>query len=77
LANIDFLDELIESLSDEITHCLTDLSPAELPQAAAERVRAVTRGAEPSPPMSFSRAVTILDSMPGVDRRGAEVLVAE
>jgi transposase len=34
-------------------------------------------GAEPSPPISFSQAVTILDTMPGVDRRGAEVLVAE
>jgi transposase len=27
--------------------------------------------------MSFSRAVTILDTMPGIDRRGAEILVAE
>ena len=31
----------------------------------------------PSPPMSFSQAVTLLDTRPGVDRRGAEVLVAE
>jgi transposase len=77
LAHIDFLDEQIESLSAEITRCLTDLSPAGLPQAAAERVSAVERGAEPSPPMSFRWAVTMLDTIPGVDRRGAEILVAE
>jgi transposase len=37
----------------------------------------VERGAEPGPPISFSQAVSVLDTMPGVDRRGAEVLVAE
>jgi transposase len=73
LAHIDFLDEQIESLSAEITRCLTGLGPADPPEAPAESVGAV----EPSPPMSFSRAVTMLDTMPGVDRRGAEVLVAE
>jgi transposase len=77
LAHIDFLDEQIESLSAEITRCLTDLSASETPEAPAGSVGEVERGAEPSPPISFSQAVIILDSMPGVDRRGAEVLVAE
>jgi transposase len=77
LAHIDFLDEQIESLSAEMTRCLTNLSPAEPSEAPDESVGEVERGAEPSPPMSFSRAVTILDTLPGVDRRGAEVLVAE
>jgi transposase len=77
LAHIDFLDEQIESLSAEITRCLTNPSPAEPSEAPDESVGEVERGAEPSPPMSFSRAVTILDTLPGVDRRGAEVLVAE
>jgi transposase len=77
LAHIDFLDEQIESLSAEITRGLTDLSASETPEAPAGSVGEVERGAEPSPPISFSQAVIILDSMPGVDRRGAEVLVAE
>jgi transposase len=77
LAHIDFLDEQIDSLSAGIIHRLTDLSASELPKAPAESVGEAERGAEPSPPMSFSQAVTILDTMPGVDRRGAEVLVAE
>jgi transposase len=73
LAHIDFLDEQIETLSAEITRCLTDLSSAEPLEAPAESVGEVERGAEPSPlgaPISFSQAVTILDTMPGVDRRG-------
>jgi transposase len=80
LAHIDFLDEQIASLSAEITRCLTDLSASEPLEASAGSVGEVERGAEPSPPgtpISFSQAVTILDTMPGVDRRGAEVLVAE
>jgi transposase len=80
LAHIDFLEEQIEALSAEITRCLTDLSTTEPPEAPAGSVGAVAGGVEPSPPgtpISFSQAVAILDTMPGVDRRGAEVLVAE
>jgi transposase len=77
LAHLDFLDEQIESLSAEITRCLTDLSASEPPEAPVGSIGEVERGAEPSPPISFSQAVTLLDTIPGVDRRGAEVLVAE
>jgi transposase len=31
----------------------------------------------PAAPLTFTQAVTLLDSIPGVDRRGAELLVAE
>jgi hypothetical protein len=31
----------------------------------------------PGAPLTFSRAVTVWDTIPGVDRRGAEPLVAE
>jgi transposase len=80
LAHIDFLDEQIEALSAEITRCLTDLSTMEPPEAPAGSVGAVEGGEEPSlpgTPMRFSQAVSVLDTIPGVDRRGAEVLVAE
>jgi transposase len=79
LAHIDFLEEQIEALSAEITRCLTDLSTTEPPEAPDGSVGAVVGGAErpPGTPISFSQAVAILDTMPGVDRRGAEVLVAE
>jgi transposase len=69
----------IEALSAEMTRCLTDLSTTEPPEAPDGSVGAVVGGAErpPGTPISFSQAVAILDTMPGVDRRGAEVLVAE
>jgi transposase len=76
LAHLDFLEDQMESLSAEMTRGLTDLSPADSPEAPAESVGDVERGAEPSPPMRFSRAVTMLDTRPGVDRRGAKILVA-
>lgn len=50
------------------------------PGVPAGGVEAVEGGEEPSlpgTPMRFSQAVGVLDTMPGVDRRGAAILVAE
>jgi transposase len=80
LAHLDFLDEQIEALSDEIARSVTELSGGEPPAALAEP----SYPAEPTPPptgsqspLTFARAVAVLDTMPGVDHRGAELLVAE
>lgn len=83
LAHIDFLEEQLDTLSAEITRVLTDLSatpPTPPPAAAAGGANEVGSAAEPAPPaapMTFARAVTILDTIPGVNQRGGELLVAE
>jgi transposase len=64
LAHIDFLDEQLDTLSAEITRVLTDLS-------------ATPPTPPPAAPMTFARAVTVLDTIPGVNQRGGELLVAE
>jgi transposase len=81
LAHIDFLDEQIDALSTEIAHGVSALGvdapsrpPADTAPPAGETGDLKASG---SPPLSFARAVTGLDTIPGVDRRGAELLVAE
>jgi transposase len=80
LAPIDFLDEQIDALSTEIARCLIELRAAEVPTqppaclAAADGAAAP---ATPGEPLTFTRAITLLDTIPGVDRRGAERWVAE
>jgi transposase len=83
LAHIDFLDEQIETLSAAITRLLTELRatpPTPPPAASGGATGALGNGAEPTappPPMTFARAVTVLDTIPGVKQRGGELLVAE
>jgi transposase len=83
LAHLDFLDEQIEALSDEIAQVLTELSGAEPPAPLANSADAA-HPATPLPPptdsqgpLTFARAVSVLDMIPGVDHWGAELLVAE
>lgn len=67
LAHIDFVDAQMATLNSTIAERLSALTPTEtvtVPVAAAA-------------PLTFDQAITLLDTMPGVDRRGAEMLVAE
>ena len=80
LAHIDFLDEQIDALSAEMMRRVAtlsgDASPAVSPGATGE----AGPGASPevaSAPMTFAQAVTLLDTIPGVNQRGSELLVAE
>jgi transposase len=79
LAHIDFLDEQIEALTRAIVTSLKALSTAEPPREDHPPLPAV--GSAPStavsPPLTFTRAVELLDTIPGIDQRGAEVMVAE
>jgi transposase len=80
LAHLDFLDEQIEALSVEITCVLTDLSGGEPPSTVANPcppAEPVAAPASPQSPLTFARAVSVLDTIPGVNQRGAELLVAE
>jgi len=83
LSHIDFLDEQIEALSQEIERQLADSKtdrPADQPPPAAiDPTTGEVNGANPDPPqpLSFSQAVLLLDTIPGVNQRTAEVIVAE
>jgi transposase len=80
LAHIDFLNEQIDTLSAEITCCLVALGPDEPPANATSIQQEGSSPAEigsPIAPMTFARAVAVLDTMPGVNQRGAELWVAE
>jgi transposase len=78
LAHVDFLDEQIDTLSVDITHSLMTLAPGAPPTLTAEQADGNPGALDTSTePLSFARAVSILDTIPGVDQRGAELLVAE
>jgi transposase len=80
LAHIDFLDEQIEALSAAITRCLTELSASDAPPPGSDAAGIGRPAPAPSPPdtpVTFTRAMTLLDTIPGVDQRGAERWVAE
>jgi transposase len=77
LAHIDFLDEQIETLSADITRLLTDLSGVPPAAGGTYEGQSPAAPAPPDPSMTFAHAVSILDTIPGVDQRGGELLVAE
>lgn len=76
LAHIDFLDEQIETLNAEIQHLLEELSQEQTPGEPEEQGRVDGMDQDRSP-VSFTQAIQLLDTIPGVDQRGAELLVAE
>jgi transposase len=82
VAHIDFLDEQLEALSADITRLLTDLSADPTPPSSAATGGAGEVGSPseltgPNAPLTYAQAVTVLDTIPGVDQRGGELLVAE
>jgi transposase len=73
LSHIDFLDEQIETMSQQISHQLAQmgqLSPDNEDQSGSG-------DPEADQPLSWSEAVELLDTIPGVDQRTAEVILAE
>jgi transposase len=73
LGHIDFLDEQIEALSQQISQHLDQMAP---PPTEADDL-ADPADPPPDPPLSWSAAVELLDTIPGVDVRTAEVILAE
>jgi transposase len=79
LAHIDFLDEQIAALNTTIETALralgadARLSQPPLPGATACSAPSLAGSA----PLTFTRAVELLDTIPGIDQRGAEVIVTE
>jgi transposase len=79
LAHIDFLDEQIEALNRTTETALRALGMATLPTQQSPACPAAPGATPPIVPipLTFSRAVELLDTIPGIDQRGAEVIVAE
>jgi transposase len=78
-AHIDFLDEQIKALNSAIARCLTTLNQETVADTALSTpARAdVPASTEPLPPLTFTQAVELLDTIPGVNQRGAEMIIAE
>jgi transposase len=72
LGHLDFLDEQIEALSQEISRHLEGMGrpPADDDETGPSET-------ETDPPLSWSAAVELLDTIPGVDERTAEIILAE
>jgi transposase len=75
LAHIDFLDEQIEAMSTEIGQQLERMSQPSTDDGSATPDQPTHR--ENSTPLSWTEAVALLDTMPGVAERVAEVMLAE
>src|SRR5215467_15578765 len=79
LAHIDFLDEQIAALNTTIETALCALGadtrprPPPVPGAPARRAPALADSA----PLTLTHAVELLDTIPGIDQRGAEGIVTE
>ena len=74
LAHIDFLDEHISGLSAEIEHRIHEMSQTQAPPPG--NTDSETKSKTPESP-SFENAVELLDTIPGVDKLTAELIVAE
>lgn len=80
LGHIDFLDEQIEEMSAAIGQQLESMSwpdgPAE-PDAGKDTEEGAQVADESELPLTWNTAVALLDTIPGVNRRIAEVMLAE
>jgi transposase len=79
LRHIDFFDEQIEALNSATAGCVTTLSQEAV---AARSPPAPAPAGEPAPigalpPLMFTHAIDLLETIPGVYQRGAEIIVAE
>jgi transposase len=80
LEHIDFLDEKVEAISLKIEQQLESMSWPDKPAEpdAGEDTREKTPAADESElPLTWNSAVALLDTIPGVNRRTAEVILAE
>jgi len=76
LIHIDFLDEQIERFSREIAAQIKRMSAMPEYTVPAPASEAADVGEQPEP-LTYARAIELLDTIPGIDRWLAEVMVAE
>jgi hypothetical protein len=68
---MDFVDAQIAALTSAITSCLGTLSQEAVaePARSAPALADVPAPPEPLPPFTFTRAVALLDTIPGITKR--------
>lgn len=76
LSHIDFLDEQISAVSQEIEQHIAALSQPTLPTGGAPDAGA-TPGETEAASLTWAQAVALLNTAPGVDQRAAELVLAE
>lgn len=79
LAHMDFLDEHIAGLSAEIEHRIHEMSQSQISQSQeppSSNDDSETESKTPEAP-SFEQAVELLDTIPGIDKLTAQLIVAE
>lgn len=76
LAHIDFLDEQIDAVSTEIRQQLERMDPPHPPADSDADVPCTDQG-DKIAPLTWTEAVALLDTIPGVNQRTAEVMLAE
>jgi transposase len=76
LIHIDFLDEQIEQYSRQITAQIERMSQMKEYTVLAPATDATDAEGQPEP-LTYARAIELLDTIPGIDRWLAEVIVAE
>jgi len=80
LAHVDFLDEQIGDISTEIARQVEEMSgpPSSPPEAGTDTDRTTTPGWDDTmSPLSWQEAIALLDTIPGVNIRTAEGILAE
>jgi transposase len=75
LSHIDFLDEQIEAFNEQISQHLQQMAPSAVKDD--EEGDDGSSGQEPSETLSWTETVELLDTIPGVDQRTAEIILAE
>jgi len=76
LAHIDFLDGQIANISQEISVRLEKMSQKQPPTPPGETGKKASE-ADSEQPLRWQTAVELLDSVPGIDQRAAEAILAE
>ena len=74
LSHIDFLDEQLERVTDEIGQRVELMSR---PQEPGEGGSSVNGERKTTKTLTWAESVELLDSAPGVDKRAAEIVLAE
>lgn len=75
LTHIDFLDEQIISISNEISKRLEKMSQEQQSPPPKRQDKAETEGNEM--PLTWQAAIELLDTVPGINQRAAEAILAE
>jgi transposase len=77
LAHIDFLDEQIDEIGQEIAHRVETMSRPPHPPNSTPESSADKSATADETRLNWTQAIQLLDTIPGIDQRAAEGILAE